>query len=236
MNSQPKRKKPPDLGFPGNSLRSQSCFPWWLNVFRSGFRPWSLLSRDLSSPESSVAAGGLVSYGCRWFSLLAVVPGFRSRGPRSTVFDGFAHEGQIRLLASFLGFTPLVKIENRGCFFVPSRFVCSSLPKPALISEVDVVIQSSRMGIGIALCFLQPFRGSRSMIFVRRWQVWDFRSIRFHLFNLLYFRPHQVRSPLPPLFLTVFLGNFRVFFSIVVWCILFECCMCWIGLPRFSWP
>ena len=41
--------------------------------------------------------------------------------------------------------------------------------------------------------------------------------------------------PSPPLLLTIFMGNFRAFFSFVVWCFLFECCVCWIGLPRFSW-
>jgi len=172
--------------------------PFRLLVFRSEVRPWRLLSHGLSSPESSVVCGGLVSYGCRRFSLPSIVPIVRSRGSRSAFLEIFAQGWQIRSLASFTGFVFLVKIENWGLFFVPTRssflhsrirvwvcfktydFVCCSVCVQArssklssfehprgylskdicrffsvIISVVDVVIQSSGIGTGLALCFLQ---------------------------------------------------------------------------------
>ena len=78
-------------------------------------------------------------------------------------------------------------------------------------------------------------RGSRSANVERRWQDWHIRTLRFDLFSLFCFRQTQVSSHPPPLFITVFLGNFRVLCLIVVWCCLYECYVYRIGLPGFSW-
>ena len=80
-----------------------------------------------------------------------------------------------------------------------------------------------------------PNRGSGSANFERRWQDWLSRKLRFDPFSLLCFWQTQVSSHPPPLFITVFLGNFRVSCLIVVSCSLYDWFVYWIGLPRFSW-
>ena len=88
----------------------------------------------------------------------------------------------------------------------------------------------------ILLWYLLPTREPKFALAESRWLDWQIRSIRFDLCSLLFFRQIQVCSPLPPFFLTVLIGYFRILCSIVVWCIIYRCCMCRIGLPRCSWP
>uniref|UniRef100_A0A7C9DWL3 Uncharacterized protein n=1 Tax=Opuntia streptacantha TaxID=393608 RepID=A0A7C9DWL3_OPUST len=67
-------------------------------------------------------------------------------------------------------------------------------PRSALGASWCIIWHDSSgrgMGIGIALCFIQAIRGPRSVRFVRHWQVWYVRLIRFNLFSLLFFRLPQ---------------------------------------------
>uniref|UniRef100_A0A7C8YL35 Uncharacterized protein n=1 Tax=Opuntia streptacantha TaxID=393608 RepID=A0A7C8YL35_OPUST len=63
---------------------------------------------------------------------------------------------------------------------------------------------------------------------------WYVRSFSFNFFTLLIIQPTQVRSHRLPL-LTFFMGNYRNFFSVVVWCYFSECCEFWLGLHRLYW-
>ena len=91
------------------------------------------------------------------------------------------------------------------------------------------------MGIGIALCFIKAFRGPGSGRFVCLWQFGMAAYSVSMFFSLLFFRLTQVSAPLPLLLLTILMVFLRAYFSIVWRCLLFECCVCWIGLPRLAW-
>ena len=110
-------------------------------------------------------------------------------------------------------------------------FDCRPVVSPALFST----LASLRVSFAPTLVPNFQNRGSRSANFERRWHDWHIRTPRFDPFVLICLWQTQVSSRPPPLFITVFLGNFRVSCLIVVWCSLYGWYVYRIGLPWLSW-